>query len=84
MADRATRRIEHPLVVNRRRRITIPASVLEEADLEIGDELTIWADGPGRIVLEDNPIRRFAGALTHCYEPGALDRLRDEWERPNR
>ncbi|MBC8363955.1 MAG: hypothetical protein H8E59_03010 [Actinobacteria bacterium] len=43
-----------------------------------------WVDGPGRFVLEDNPIRRFAGALTHCYEPGALDRLRDEWARPGR
>jgi len=43
-----------------------------------------WVDGPGRFVLEGISIRRFAGDLTHCYEPGVLDRLRDEWECPGR
>jgi hypothetical protein len=26
-----------------------------------------------------DPVERYVGALTGIYEPGELDRLRDEW-----
>ena len=46
-----------------------------------GDQLVARADGPGRIVFERETdiLEEFAGALTGVYEPGELDRLRDEW-----
>ena len=36
----------------------------------------------GDVVLfrEDDPVVRFAGALTGVYLPGELDTLRDEWD----
>ena len=39
------------------------------------------AAGRGRIVLERdlNLVERHAGKLQGVYEPGELDRLRDEW-----
>ncbi len=41
----------HRIVVRSQGRVTIPKELLEEAGLELGDELKIEAQGPGVIVL---------------------------------
>lgn len=61
--------------------VTIPVDAIRLAGLHTGDRLRAEVRGPGEVVLvrEIDPIERFAGALTGVYEPGELDRLRDEW-----
>jgi bifunctional DNA-binding transcriptional regulator/antitoxin component of YhaV-PrlF toxin-antitoxin module len=68
--------------VDSRNRVTIPVDALVATGIEAGDRLLVNPEGPGRIVLEvaRNPIREFAGSMTGCWEPGELDRLRDEWD----
>jgi len=79
-----------PNVKNRRRgatrissknQITIPASALRAAGLEIGERVVAHADGPGRVVLEreHDVLVEFAGAMTGAYTNNELDKLRDEW-----
>lgn len=79
-----------PNVKNRRRgatrissknQITIPASALRAAGLEIGERVVAHADGPGRVVLEreHDVLAEFAGAMTGAYSHNELDKLRDEW-----
>lgn len=67
--------------------MTIPVTVLGRAGLEPGDELKVEVED-GRIVLQPvltlgeqrrEAIRRTKGSLTGVYEPGYLDRSRDEW-----
>ena len=67
--------------------VTIPADTVEQVGLVPGDELRVEVDRAGRIVMSrpqdaDRRLRalaalddRFAGV----WEPGALERLRDEW-----
>ena len=71
-----------------KRQVTIPLSVLAATELAPGDALEVGLDEVGRIVLspvESVADRRraaidaTAGSLTGLYEPGELDRLRDEW-----
>jgi len=68
--------------------VTIPIAVLERAGVGPGDELRVDTDEAGRILLEPavslgdrrrEAIERSKGALSDVYEPGYLDRLRDEW-----
>ena len=68
--------------------MTIPVAVLERVGVAPGDELRVEADDAGRILLEPSlsrgdrrreAIERSKGALSDVYEPGYLDRLRDEW-----
>ncbi|MBC8363953.1 MAG: AbrB/MazE/SpoVT family DNA-binding domain-containing protein [Actinobacteria bacterium] len=68
--------------VSSKNQITIPVDALAATGIGAGDRLVVSADGAGRIVLETerNPIREFAGAMTGCWEPGELDRLREEWD----
>ena len=68
--------------VSSKNQVTIPVVALAETGIRAGDRLVVLADGPGRVVLslEWDPIAEFAGALTHCYPPDALDRLRAEWD----
>jgi AbrB family looped-hinge helix DNA binding protein len=70
-----------------KRQVTLPLRVIEELGLAPGDELRVDTDGD-RIVLhreEDlaerrrRAIREVAGTMPGMYEPGYLDRLRDEW-----
>jgi len=70
-----------------KRQITIPLHVLEQTGLGPGDELKVEADDAGRVVLTRadrvtnrlRAIEETAGMFTGLYEPGYLDRLRDEW-----
>jgi AbrB family looped-hinge helix DNA binding protein len=68
-----------------KRQVTIPLQAIQEVGLAPGDELTVEVDRAGRIVLtraqpdRRRAIRETAGAFTGLYEPGYLDRLRDEW-----
>lgn len=67
--------------------VTIPAAAVEKLGLEPGDELQVEVDRAGRIVLSratDGERRRsailaVAGSMPGIWEPGDLDRLRDEW-----
>ena len=64
--------------------MTIPLQALEATGLGPGDELKVEVDRAGRIVLSRafdrrRAIEETAGSLTGAYEPGYLDRLRDEW-----
>lgn len=70
-----------------KRQVTIPLQALEQTGLGPGDELKVEVDRAGRIVLTRaidvsdrlRAIEETAGSLTGVYEPGYLDRLRDEW-----
>jgi AbrB family looped-hinge helix DNA binding protein len=73
--------------LSRKNQVTIPVSVLAQVGLGPGDELRVEAQD-GRIVLEPTQtpvelrreaIERAKGALSDVYEPGYLERLRDEW-----
>jgi AbrB family looped-hinge helix DNA binding protein len=70
-----------------KRQVTLPLKVTKALGLAAGDELRVEMEG-NRIVLsrEDSlaerrrrAIRAAAGTMTGVYEPGYLDRLRDEW-----
>ena len=67
--------------ISAKHQATIPVQALKEAGLTPGDEVRVVAAGRGRIVLERdlNLVERHAGALPGVYEPGELDRLREEW-----
>ncbi len=61
--------------------------MLEQTGVGPGDELKVEVDGAGRIVLARavdradrlRAIEETAGSMSGVWEPGSLDRLRDEW-----
>lgn len=70
-----------------KRQVTLPLGVVEELQLNPGDELRVQADH-GRVVMtRETPraarrlqaIREAAGSLAGIWNPGDLERLRDEW-----
>lgn len=67
--------------VSSKHQVTLPVDALARAGLATGDRLVVEVRGPGELALRrvDEVVDRFAGALTGIYEPGELDRLRDEW-----
>jgi bifunctional DNA-binding transcriptional regulator/antitoxin component of YhaV-PrlF toxin-antitoxin module len=67
--------------ISAKHQATLPVQALREAGLEPGDEVRVVAVGRGRLVLERdlNLVERHAGKLKNVYEPGELDRLREEW-----
>ena len=67
--------------ISAKHQATIPVQALKEAGLKPGDEVRVVAAGRGRLVLERdlNVVERHAGKLRGVYEPGELNRLRDEW-----
>jgi bifunctional DNA-binding transcriptional regulator/antitoxin component of YhaV-PrlF toxin-antitoxin module len=67
--------------ISAKHQATLPVQALKEAGLEVGDEVRVVAAGRGRLVLERdlNLVERHAGKLKNVYEPGELDRLREEW-----
>ena len=67
--------------------VTLPLSVVRQLELHPGDELKVEAE-EGRVVLSREPgriarrlaaIREAAGSMPGVWEPGDLERLRDEW-----
>ena len=81
MKEVRNRRRRGVATVTSQHQVTIPVDALRDAGIDAGDQLQARADGPGRIVFEReiDVLDEFAGALTGVYEPGELDRLRDEW-----
>ncbi len=67
--------------VSGKHQVTIPLDALEEAGIRTGDRLRAEVRGPGEVALirDDDPVARFAGALTDVYPAGELDALRREW-----
>jgi len=67
--------------VSAKHQVTIPVATLRDAGIRTGDTLRAEVRGPGEVVLirDEDPLDRFAGALTGAYEAGELDQLRDEW-----
>jgi bifunctional DNA-binding transcriptional regulator/antitoxin component of YhaV-PrlF toxin-antitoxin module len=67
--------------ISAKNQVTLPIDALEGAGLKVGDRLRAQVTGPGQITLlrEEDPLDRFAGALTGDYPKGYLDDLRREW-----
>lgn len=70
-----------------KRQVTLPVRVLEELQLEPGDQFRVEAEN-GRIILlpiEDAAAKRLkaiegvAGSVRGLWKPGDLERLRGEW-----
>jgi bifunctional DNA-binding transcriptional regulator/antitoxin component of YhaV-PrlF toxin-antitoxin module len=82
MADKVKQRRNGFTRLSSKNQATIPVRVLAEAGLEPGDELRVEAAGPGRVTLVrvEDPLKKFAGALTGVYGPGYLEKLRAEWD----
>jgi bifunctional DNA-binding transcriptional regulator/antitoxin component of YhaV-PrlF toxin-antitoxin module len=60
--------------------ITLPIESLRAAGLVIGDEVTIEAEGTGRVVIHraDPDLSKALGIFDGLYEPGYLEGLRLE------
>ena len=67
--------------VSAKNQVTIPQDALVRAGLKVGDRLRAKAGRPGEWILvrEEDPVDRFAGALTGAFAPDELDELRREW-----
>ena len=67
--------------VSAKNQVTIPQDALVRAGLQVGDRLRAEVREPGELILvrEDDPVDRFAGALTGAYGPDHVDELRREW-----
>ncbi len=67
--------------ISAKNQVTLPVEAIAGAGLKIGDLLRADVSGPGQITLvrEEDPLERFAGALTGVYPDGYLDDLRREW-----
>jgi bifunctional DNA-binding transcriptional regulator/antitoxin component of YhaV-PrlF toxin-antitoxin module len=64
--------------ISSKNQITLPVDSLERARLKAGDEVSIEAEGPDRIVVQratHDPARAF-GVFDGLYEPGYLKQLR--------
>ena len=68
--------------VSSKHQLTIPADAFSEAGLRVGDRIEAHADGPGRVVLlrVEDPVEKFAGALTGAFEAAGIDELRSGWD----
>ncbi len=64
--------------ISSKHQITLPVEMLELTGLCSGDEVTIEAEGPDRIVVSRKPAEpaRALGVFDGLYEPGYLERLR--------
>jgi bifunctional DNA-binding transcriptional regulator/antitoxin component of YhaV-PrlF toxin-antitoxin module len=69
--------------VSSKNQVTLPVAAMRAAGLRAGEEVTIRPLGDGELIIaaRGSRVRRHAGIATGIYEPGELDRLRDEWER---
>lgn len=80
MATEVKKRTRRLTRLSSKNQVTIPVAVLAETGVKSGERLRVVAAGPGRITLErvDNPVDRFAGALSGLFPPGFLEELRAE------
>ena len=69
--------------VSSKNQVTLPVEAMRAAGLHAGDEVTVRPLGDGEVIIArlGSRVRQHAGIATGIYEPGELDRLRDEWER---
>jgi AbrB family looped-hinge helix DNA binding protein len=69
--------------VSSKNQVTLPVAVMRSAGLAPGDEVTVRRVGDGEVLVavRGSRVRRHAGIATGIYQPGELDRLRDEWNR---
>ncbi|MEA2355652.1 MAG: hypothetical protein QOD61_1781 [Solirubrobacteraceae bacterium] len=69
--------------VSSKNQVTLPVEAMRAAGLRAGEEVTIRPSGDGELIIaaRGSRVRRHAGIATGIYEPGELDRLRDEWDR---
>ncbi len=69
--------------VSSKNQVTLPVEAMRAAGLRAGEEVTIRPLGDGELIIaaRSSRVRRHAGIATGIYEPGELDRLRDEWQR---
>jgi len=66
--------------ISSKHQVTLPVETLERAGLSAGDEVTIEAEGPDRIVVRRKPPAPASalGIFDGLYDPGHLERLRSE------
>jgi bifunctional DNA-binding transcriptional regulator/antitoxin component of YhaV-PrlF toxin-antitoxin module len=70
-----------------KRQVTLPLRVVEVLGLAPGDELRVDTDGQQIVLTREESlaarrrraISEVSGSLPGVYEPGYLDKLRDEW-----
>jgi AbrB family looped-hinge helix DNA binding protein len=69
--------------VSSKNQITLPVKAMRAAGLRPGDEVTVRPVGDGEVLVaaRGSRVRRHAGIAHGIYEPGELERLRDEWQR---
>jgi bifunctional DNA-binding transcriptional regulator/antitoxin component of YhaV-PrlF toxin-antitoxin module len=69
--------------VSSKNQVTLPVEAMRAAGMRAGDEVAIRPAGEGEVVIavRGSRVRRHAGIAEGIYQPGELDRLRDEWER---
>ena len=69
--------------VSSKNQVTLPVEAMRAAGLHPGDEVTVRPVGDGAVMVaaRGSRVRRHAGIVSGLYQPGELDRLRDEWQR---
>ncbi|MBA2632680.1 MAG: AbrB/MazE/SpoVT family DNA-binding domain-containing protein [Chloroflexi bacterium] len=82
--DRKVKDRDRPIgaKISAKHQVTIPIRAMASAGLRTGDRVRAEAQGRGRVLLtrEDDPVERYAGALTGAYRRGELEELRDDWD----
>ncbi|MEA2411216.1 MAG: hypothetical protein QOC77_1777 [Thermoleophilaceae bacterium] len=67
--------------ISSKNQVTLPVDALTAAGFKAGDEVSIEAAGDTTIVIRRAPgdIDAAIGIFDGLYEPGYLDKLREDW-----